>query len=385
MIVLDDFSNKIKLKEKYRVVHWFAAPVTPRVIELLDDQRELFAGVIYISTEANAKVYFEEFMPAVYAGALLVVAESVDEINDWNEELTVFATEDKLGSVFNKINSFISLPPELDGSKKLGKVWGQILGDPNLSTGEIRDMFRTLPGIIEPFTQLGIVTFPHAGTKDIPYELVMRRIQALLPNCCGTVRDKELIFLLTYPDRRFDYPFDFKQISAVLEMYDGYMAISNGTRDLSALRIIYYLNKRAIGVAADVNVASGERVLTFERLGMYVIIDMCSKGFQSLTNSDALLYLAHPVVAALKRHDLENNDDLSAVLYYYLINERSIADTASMLHMHRNTVMNKVKKMTSQFKLNFDDRHLRQRLIFSCQLMKFYDEVSARPNFNKDN
>ena len=385
MLVLDDFSNKIMFKEKYRVVHWFAPPVTPRVIELLDEQKELFAGVIYISTEANAKVYFEDCSPEVYTGALLVVAESVDEMNDWNENLTVFAAEDKLSSVFNKINSFISLPPELDGSKKLGKVWGQILDNPNLSTGEIRDMFRTLPGIIEPFTQICIVTFPRAGTKDIPYELVMRRIQALLPNCCGTVRDKELIFLLTYPDRRFDYPFDFKQIAAVLEMYDGYMAVSNGTRDLSALRIIYYLNKRAIGVASDVNVAQGERVLTFERLGMYVIIDMCSKGFQSLTNSDALLYLAHPVVAALKRHDIENNDDLSAVLYFYLINERSIADTANVLHMHRNTVMNKVKKITTQFKLNFEDRHLRQRLIFSCQLMKFYDEVSARPTYNKNN
>ena len=385
MLELNDFSNKINLTEKYRVVHWSAPPVTPRVIELLDDQKELFAGVIYIATEADVKTYFENVAPTVYTGALLVAAEAADEINDWDEELTVFAAEDRLSAVFNKINSFISLPPELDGSKKLGKVWSQILADPNLSTGEIRDMFRSLPGIVEPFTQLCIVTFPHAGTKEIPYGLVMRRIQALLPNCCGTVRDKELIFLLTYPDRRFDYPFDFKQISAVLEMYDGYMSISNGTRDLSALRIIYYLNKRVICIASEINVASGERVLTFERLGMYVIIDMCSKGFQSLTNSDALLYLAHPVVAAIKRHDIENNDDLSAVLYFYLINERSIADTANVLHMHRNTVMNKVKKMTTQFKLNFDDRHLRQRLIFSCQLMKFYDEVSARPTFNNNN
>ena len=46
--------------------------------------------------------------------------------------------------------------------------------------------------------------------------------------------------------------------------------------------------------------------------------------------------------------------------------------------MHRNTVLNKLKKIKELTELNFDNENLRQRLIFSCQILRYYERVCKK-------
>ena len=104
-------------------------------------------------------------------------------------------------------------------------------------------------------------------------------------------------------------------------------------------------------------------------------IDLCARAYFEFIGQDGLLYLAHPAIIALARFDRDHNDNLRDVLYFYLINDRSIALTAGALYMHRNTVLNKVRKINQLIRLDLEDRHLRQRLLFSCQLILYYERV----------
>ena len=90
-----------------------------------------------------------------------------------------------------------------------------------------------------------------------------------------------------------------------------------------------------------------------------------------------LLCTAHPGVVALTRHDNENNDNLRDVLYFYLMNGRSVSATADRLYLHRNTIMNKIKKIQSMLNLDLEDRHVRQRLIFSCQVLRYFEGMQV--------
>ena len=59
--------------------------------------------------------------------------------------------------------------------------------------------------------------------------------------------------------------------------------------------------------------------------------------------------------------------------------ERNLKKTADDLHMHRNTVLNKLKKINELVDLDFEDQRLRQRLIFSSQFMRYYEKVLELP------
>ena len=246
----------------------------------------------------------------------------------------------------------------------------------NMTTGEVRSMFREMPELTEPFAHICVVVFDTQDGKDIPYKLIMKQLRAIIPNCCAAVRDSEIVLLATYSDRRFDYPYRFDEISAILRKHRGYMGISNGTRDWSALKMLHDLTLRTVKIALQIEVAAETNIFTFERLGMYLVIDMCARGFSAFTNSDGIMYLAHPAVISLSRYDEENGDTMREVLYFYLFYGQSIACTAERLHMHRNTVMNKVKRICQMLNLNLEDRHLRQRLLFSCQLLRYWEGVN---------
>lgn len=343
------------------------------VIEFLDEQTELVSGVIYLSNEKDAIELFSQRDIYVHKDALIIISDAKEQLLQYPPNLTVIAVSDRLGRVFNLLKTYLNQPTEVNITRKIYGIWGEIMANPEISTGEIWRMLHEIPGVVEPFVQLCLVTFLASDIQEIPYNLVMKQLMSILPNCYGTVRSNEIILLLTYKERRFDYPFNFDQVTEIIEKHNGYMCISNGTRDLSALRILYHLSRRIITIAVETSAAAREHIFTFERFGTYLAIDLCAKGFLSLTHSEGFLYLAHPAIVALKRNDLEKKDNLSETLYSYLFNDCNITATAKMLHMHRNTVINKIKKISHQFKLNLEDKYLRQRLIFSFHLIEYFE------------
>ena len=91
--------------------------------------------------------------------------------------------------------------------------------------------------------------------------------------------------------------------------------------------------------------------------------------------NDDILYLTHPAVPTLTRYDREHHTDLRDVLFYYLLNDCNLTTTAAMLYMHRNTVNNKVNQIKKIIQLELDEPKLRQRLLLSCQIMRYYEIV----------
>jgi len=347
----------------------------PKVIEFLDSQGTLIPGALYISTEKNAIEYFSRQEVLVHQETILLVSDASEAQPKFPDELTVLGFFDTLGKLYNLISEYIDAPAARNHAKRFGEIWGKIMENPALQVEEIRNMLSELPDVIGQFVQVCVVVFHPFEKYEVPYNRIMMQIKAVIPNCCATVRDREIILLVSYDSRRFDYPFPFEQISSMIEKYNGYMGISNGTRELTALRTLYYLARRIVSLALDIEVATTTRIFTFERLGTYAAIDFCACGFKALFDEKGLVYLAHPAIVAIARYDREHNDNLQDVLYFYLFHDRSITNTAGELYMHRNTVMNKIKKINNLFHLDLEDKYLRQRLLFSCQLVKYCEDM----------
>lgn len=374
----DHLVEQLKLTQTYKHIVWNSPPSIPKVIEFLDQQDTLVSGVLYTSPEEYLIDFFGNRQVNVFPGVVLLVSNASDalpELPNTIGSLTVIGFSEAPGCLYNRLVTYIEAPCERDSSMRFGEVWGEIMCNEALTESEIREKLQKLPGLVEPFVQVAVAVFYNPGNCDVPYSRIMHQIKALFPNCCAAIRDKEIIILLTYKERRFSNPYDLEQITAVLEKYNGYMGISNGTRQLDALKALYQLTRRSITLACEMKISAPDRIFTFERLGTYSAIDLCARAFFEHIDKKSLLYIAHPAIIALERYDRDHNDNLREVLYFYLFNDRSIAHTASTLYMHRNTVLNKVKKINRLLELDLDDRHLRQRLLFSCQLIHYYEDI----------
>ena len=76
---------------------------------------------------------------------------------------------------------------------------------------------------------------------------------------------------------------------------------------------------------------------------------------KELKKNTPMSMIESPGYAVLKKYDEENHSDLCDVFMRYLENGRNINQTAAAIFLHRNTVLNKIKKATSIMKNECED------------------------------
>ena len=247
MLSSKNLVEQLELTQTYQHVKWDTPPAIPKIIEFLDQQDMLVAGVIYMSPEDFAIEFLAQKEIKVFPGAVLLISDASDELPETLDNagnLTVIGYLESLRYLYNRLSIYIGSLLEDDHQTCLSSIWSQIISNNTLTTSEIREKFRKLPELTEPFVQLGVVAFDNPENNHIPYIRVMHQIKAHIPNCCAAVYDKEIIIIITYKERRFDYPFELEGITGILEKYNAYMSLSNGTRELNMLKTLYILSRR---------------------------------------------------------------------------------------------------------------------------------------------
>ena len=85
--------------------------------------------------------------------------------------------------------------------------------------------------------------------------------------------------------------------------------------------------------------------------------------------------IVHKDVANLWIIDTKEGNNLSEVLYNYLLNDRSLQKTAAATFMHRNTVAYKINQITTLTDIDFDDPEECQIIMASCKLLRYMTKV----------
>lgn len=87
------------------------------------------------------------------------------------------------------------------------------------------------------------------------------------------------------------------------------------------------------------------------------------------TQKESATTFCHPKMRLLLDYDRKHGSELARTLYFYLLNERSIAATAAAMFMHRNSIVYRIRKIESLIGEGLDDASERQYLILSYRLM----------------
>ena len=73
----------------------------------------------------------------------------------------------------------------------------------------------------------------------------------------------------------------------------------------------------------------------------------------------------------MKRHDIEENDNLCDILEAYIRNNCNTTKTAKDMYLHRNTVINKIDRIEEIIGRSLDDWNLQMSLMLSSMIVRY--------------
>ncbi len=239
---------------------------------------------------------------------------------------------------------------------------------------DIEERLKLVKYPLNLFNSCVVVHFNDSESSEIPYNFIVSQLEQIFPKNNITIYQGDIIILMSYETRTWELDLGCSQLISLLKQYDAFAGISNGTRDRSKIRTLYLIAKSTVQLGMTLRKNKEERFFTHEEYSMYCIIDLCAKHFNENYKHNDIIYLSHPAIIALLRHDQKHNNNLVDILFHYLINDSNIIKTSKALYMHRNTVTNKIKKISEIIGVTLDDGQLQLRLLFSCLLVKYYKD-----------
>lgn len=143
------------------------------------------------------------------------------------------------------------------------------------------------------------------------------------------------------------------------------------------LKFNYEMTKRALKLEREIH-KTEKGLVKFEVLNALVIIDLCAEQLVKTNDIDFLKYLIHPANYVLVDYDLKNNGDLAECLHCYLMSGRNLIKTAELMHMHKNTVISRLKKISKLVSIDYDDPAIKLNIMFSGAVSLYYRSLIAK-------
>lgn len=125
--------------------------------------------------------------------------------------------------------------------------------------------------------------------------------------------------------------------------------------DLSSYEVFYQQAKDAYQYGKD----NRQSIVWFSDCALRVMMNHAS---------DYLKSSVHPAVITLKKYDLDNHTELANTLRVFLQSERSFIHAAKELHVHRNTILYRLKKIEELVELDMENPEEREYLLLSFRL-----------------
>lgn len=363
---------------------------TDTPIELADHQPVIHTGVIYLVSQNDAQDFLSKAV--IQPGATVMVSDvtvpGTFTRQPMCDSITVVEFRCHLNAMFNQLNKAMSRhfrstqrfnTSENDTHQaKLLTLWKQIRNKTLQGTLEIKEQLRQLCPDFKSYIRLFVIV-EKEQEKAQNWVEALQALQSALPNSHlffdGNHSDKKIIGFQFLEQQNFGKIENQDAIEAILDKHQLSMMVSNATRDYSKLNTIYSITHRACMIAERLELQPKEHIYHFERYSMYEIIDLCTQRYMSLFNHSDIINLVHPIVVHLTRYDEKHRTNLRDILFYYLRNSQDIKRTAEVMYMHRNTISNKINQIRSICQIDFEDGGLCQRLLFSCQVILYYEKV----------
>ncbi|MCD8330534.1 MAG: helix-turn-helix domain-containing protein, partial [Lachnospiraceae bacterium] len=199
----------------------------------------------------------------------------------------------------------------------------------------------------------------------------LQKLIGVIPRSVVTRHEDEIIVLIR-KETSGSPEFDEEELKDLLHRYHACICLGAQSEFLTSFPAIFQQTRAALRLGMCMGGREGYPVFRAEEYHMYQIIDLCAQYGDSYHGGN-LIYLCTPEYSALHRYDLEHHDNLCAIMEAYILNNCNTSQTAKVLYLHRNTLINKLAKIEEITGVSLDDAQARFRLMFSTMVMKYLE------------
>lgn len=269
-------------------------------------------------------------------------------------------------------HSLINNREQFESDTEFSSLIGDLIERKISGEEELASRLFRLPVLPPKYYTCIVVSF-ETDQKSLPTGLILHALSEIFPFSHTAVYQGDLILLAKTPKGVWEIPFDKERLQKLLERYHAYASIGNKSSFISSIRPIYLQTKAAIALGKALNSDPNQRLFYYDDYTTYHLIDLCQRfGYDFHENN--LIYLCTPKYTILKRHDIEEHDNLCEILEAYIKNNCNTTKTAKDLYLHRNTVINKISRIEEIIGRSLDDWNLQMMLMLSAMVMNYAEK-----------
>ena len=333
-------------------------------VRLLDRQRVLERGVLYLGDLTKACALSQEWRAE--KGCALLLAEAPQaQVSALPAEMlpeVTLISRLSIPALFNRISALLEAPQE-----DPLHAWKLVLSRRVVSSGEIRQrLFGT-----EETAYVQLLLFQKKDHGPLSQKLT-EQVEQWFPEDKVIPDEGEIAVLRRHREQLFDFPLP-EGMKESLEAMGCVAGIGSATRDCGMLRTMCQMVRHMLRLRQ--RLGRDEVLCQIDEYQMMIVLDYCVQEYVQRNGHTDICYLAHPALVHIARYDARCGTNLRQVLYQYLVFGGNVQRAAAALYMHRNTVMNKLKKITEMVPLDLSDGLLCQRLLLSCQVLEYAEKV----------
>lgn len=217
---------------------------------------------------------------------------------------------------------------------------------------------------IQGKNQMGLISFKEGVIRTDHHFAMMDYLEMIIPNSKCTMMGSNIIMICPithgyYLDKAMQ-----DKLVAFLQTYECFCVLSPVFLALNEIPEIYNFLKLLLPLL-DTNKSKPNIFHYYEYSELY--------SMQFFAETVPKNVLRHPNMQILIEHDKELNMDLVNTLKTYLRNNCNVSVVAQLLHMHRNTVLYRIKRIENLLESDFEDWETRRQLLFSMAYIEYME------------
>ena len=205
--------------------------------------------------------------------------------------------------------------------------------------------------------------------------MLLSQFKTLLPMIPAALLDGHLVAFLHFPDEQGTSPYMFRQLEEFARHNELAFGVSNLFQDYRDIRGAYYQALRAAFLSLDF-----QGRIPFSMFSDSSVLEL----LVSYKEDKDMSELIHPDITALQAHDRRYGTEYLKTLAAYLDVMCNSVAAAGKLHIHKNTLLYRINKLTEAFHIDLTRGDKVMKYQMSLQILDVLSHLPDLPKSERD-
>ncbi len=287
-------------------------------------------------------------------GVTYLISSSRKSFSDLTVPSTVniFRIERNVGEIFRNLSSLLAAGdplPQDETEKMYEDFWFDLTNGFITDHEQAVERISRFPYKMKEYTAVILLKNAKSFSSEVPLSKKRAAIAAFFPETNFFFVNDQCVVLFTQSVSTVEnLDLDYDAFSRFLDEQGMIAGVSYPTRWYLTLKQAYQTAAASLDLGVILRntlFSVYNHIYRYCEYESFYLIYLAAKRTSENNSWDNLYYLVHPDVAKLYFYDRTNNDKLMDILLFYLTCNYSIEKTAQKLHLHRNTLHNKLYKI----------------------------------------